>query len=140
MTTRIAALLLATAIGGCAVQHRYTGQVTVRDSSLVAIEPDIKVVADAEEPMFFANSSYYLFHDGAWHKSAGVNGPWQLDRKPPGAVLRMTQPYAYTRFKASSTSDRVALAPVSEPASVTAAPVEPPTTEVGMAPFPVAQR
>ncbi len=108
MTTRIATLLLATALAGCAVQHRYTGQVTVRDTSLVAIEPEVKVVADAEEPMFFAEHSYYLFHDGAWHRGESVRGPWVLDTKPPAAVLRISQPYAYTRFKVDHPADQIA--------------------------------
>ncbi len=136
MSPRIACLLLATALAGCAVQHRYTGQVTVRDASLVAIEPDVKVVADAEEPMFFADRSYWLFHDGQWHRSATVRGPWVLERKPPGAVLRIDQPFAYTRFQAAPTSDRVALAPV--PADAPAVIEEPPVVEPGMILPPIA--
>lgn len=114
MTFRTAALLLATALAGCAVQHRYTAEVTVRDTSLVSIEPDVKVVADAEEPMFFASNSYWLFHDGAWHRAATVRGPWTLERKPPGAVLRITQPYAYARYRVDHPNDNVATAVTTE--------------------------
>lgn len=145
MTPRIAALLLATALAGCAVQHRYTGAVTVRDTSLVAIEPDVKVVADAEEPMFFAASSYWLFHDGGWHSSASVRGPWVLERKPPGAVLRITQPFEYARYRVDYPVDQVAtiaapvtppvlVGPRQDPADGDAAPA----TEPGMTMAPIA--
>jgi hypothetical protein len=141
MTPRIAALLLATALAGCAVQHRYTGQVTVRDTSLVAIEPDVKVVADAEEPMFFASNSYWLFHDGAWHKATTVRGPWLLVRKPPGAVLRISQPFAYARYRLDHPTDRVATATtttVTATPSTTATPTTTPSTDPGMIMDPVA--
>jgi hypothetical protein len=113
----------------------------VRDTSLVAIEPDVKVVADAEEPMFFAANSYWLFHDGQWHSASTVRGPWLLSRKPAGAVLRITQPFAYARYRVDHPIDQVAtvtepvappvlVGPRRDPASGDATP----TTEPAMAP------
>ena len=42
-----------------------------RDTSpeLVAVGPDVQVVADADEPLFYADSYYWLYRDNMWLRS-----------------------------------------------------------------------
>lgn len=96
---RLALLVtLATACGG-SVGPKFNGNVRVADSRLVAINPDVKTVTDADQPVFFARGSYWLFHDGEWFRAQRPNGPWAFVAKPPVPVLQIDQPYAYVHYR-----------------------------------------
>ena len=93
-------LLVFVALAACAsTPVQYRGPVTVTSPELIRVNPDIRVVADADQPMFHAAGSYWLFHDGGWYRGATVSGPWLLDREPAWQIRQVDQPYAYTHYK-----------------------------------------
>src|SRR5437868_2188854 len=77
----------------------YTGTPRVTSHELVPINPDVKVVADADEPLFFARGSYWLFHDGSWYRAPQIGDRWIETAKPPVPVVQIDQPYSYTRYR-----------------------------------------
>ncbi len=97
---RLAWIFVAT-LAGClhATPVEYSGPVRVDSAELIVINPDVKVVADSEKPMFFAVGSYWLFHDGGWYSGASVRGTWTKVERPPIPVLQIDQPYAFTHYR-----------------------------------------
>ena len=93
----IAALLLA----GCvhARPVTYHGPVAVASAELVPINPDVKTVADADQPVFFHASSYWLFHNGRWWSSPSLAGEWTQVHQPPVPIVQIDQPYAFTHYR-----------------------------------------
>jgi len=73
--------------------------VTVKSAELIKVDPDVRVVADADQPMFHIVGSYWLFHDASWWRSGSVTGPWVLEPHPPWQVTKIDQPYAFTRYR-----------------------------------------
>ena len=98
MTRHIVCVVFAV---GCAHARpvEYHGAVTVASPELVAINPDVKTVADADQPLIFARGSYWLFHDGKWHQGSSIRGPWTLAEKPPVPVAQIDQPYELVHYK-----------------------------------------
>jgi hypothetical protein len=97
---RLALIFVAT-LAGClhATPVEYSGPVRVDSAELIAINPDVKVVADSEEPMFFAAGSYWLFHDGGWYRAPRINTTWVKVKRPPVPVVQIDQPYAFTNYR-----------------------------------------
>jgi hypothetical protein len=77
---------------------QYRGGVTIKSPELIPVSPDIRVVADADQPVFHAAGSYWLFHDGGWYRGAAIAGPWLLDRAPAWQIRQIDQPFAYTHY------------------------------------------
>lgn len=93
-------LMLVLALGACAVARPvYKGDVRVADDKLVTIAPEVKTVADADKPVFFAHGQYWLFHDGQWWRARTLRGTYELEQRPPVAVRQITSPYEYTHLK-----------------------------------------
>ena len=102
-------VLFAVALAACA--HRppeYRGELTVVSAELVQVDPDVRVVADVDKPVFHAVGSYWLFHDGGWYRAATMRGPWLMETSPPWQVRKIDQPYAYTRYRLDHPRDQTA--------------------------------
>ncbi len=71
---RVSAYVFAVAasLAGCAGTGdvRYSGEVVVTSPELIEIEPGVQVIADANEPLFFADGFYWLYRDGYWLRSS----------------------------------------------------------------------
>lgn len=101
-------LVLLLVFAACAATSpKYTGTVRVTDRRLLTVNPDVKAVADADKPVFFARGAFYLFEDGRWWKSSEPEGPWTFDKKPPVPVRQIDQPFAYVHFKKDQTGKEV---------------------------------
>jgi hypothetical protein len=90
--------LLCALVACAAAPPEYRGNVAVRSAQLVTIDPDVKVVADSDKPMFFAANAYWMFHDAGWYRGASVRGPWVREQAPPWQVRKIDQPYAFTHY------------------------------------------
>jgi hypothetical protein len=111
--------LLASFLFACgAARPVYTGTVEVKSAELVAIDPDVQTVADADQPVFFVRGNYWLFHDGRWWRSASLGGTFVFDPRPPVPVRQIRQPYQYTNYNRDRPAEQTAQA--SEPAPATA--------------------
>ncbi len=120
-------LTLASLLIGCAPQRpvAYAGHVQVTSSQLVSLTPEVKTVADADEPVFLVRGSYWLFHDGRWFKSSSIHGTWLAIAKPPVAVRQIDQPYAFTHYRKDHPADQTASREAeTNPTSTTRAPVD----------------
>ena len=107
-------LVLAAALVACAHPSEYRGTVSVVSSELIPLDPDVRVVADADKPMFVAAGSYWLFHDAAWYRGGSARGPWVMERRPPWQVRKIDQPYAFTHYRRDHPRDRTAAAAETE--------------------------
>ncbi|MDQ3334548.1 MAG: hypothetical protein M4D80_05265 [Myxococcota bacterium] len=100
--------LLLTFVAACAgVGPKYAGEVRVADSRLVPINPDVKTVIDADQPVFFAQGSYWLFHDGKWFRADRVGTTWEYVENPPVPVQQIEQPYAYVHYRKDGTGKEI---------------------------------
>ena len=68
-------------------------------SELIEVDPEIRVVADADKPMFHIVGEYWLFHDAGWYHAPSVRGPWVMEPRPPWQVRKIDQPYAFIRYR-----------------------------------------
>ena len=110
MGMKCLAWILAASLAGClhSPPVEYSQPVRVDSAELIPINPDVKVVADSEEPMFFARGSYWLFHDAGWYRAPSIHGTWVKDRNPPVPVIQIDQPYAFTHYRDDHPADRTA--------------------------------
>jgi hypothetical protein len=79
-------------------QFHSTATASVTAPDLVYINPDVQVIADYDEPIFF-NSNYYWRNDGAvWYRSTNYTSGWvRVDAAPP-VILRIDRPRAYIHY------------------------------------------
>lgn len=103
------AWIVVASLAACHPQTpQYSGTVRVDSAELIEVNPDIKVVADSEKPMFFAVGSYWLFHDAGWYRSSSIHGTWIRVERPPVPVLQIDQPYAFVNYRDDHPADRTA--------------------------------
>ncbi len=101
-------VLFALLLAACAHQPEYRGNITVVSNALIPVDPDVRVVADADKPLFFAAGSYWLFHDASWYRGNHVKGPFVVEKSPPWQIKKIDQPYAFVRYEKSHPRERTA--------------------------------
>jgi hypothetical protein len=106
--TKTLAFLLSASLAACAgtAEVRYTSGAT--DPELVAMDTDasVMVVANADEPVFYSDSSYWLFRDNLWYRSGSYRGGWARVDQPPEHVRRIERPAAYVHFRHNANAPR----------------------------------
>ena len=113
---RIALLFVGGLIVGCAPQpNTYRGTLHVASAKLVPVNPDVKAVADADKPVFFARGAYWLFHDGGWYSAPTLQGSFVKVERPPVPVIQIAQPYAYTHYARAENAQTAASEPLANP-------------------------
>lgn len=97
------AWLAAAMLAGCAGEAQYSGEVTVTSPELVAVQPGVEVVADADEPLFYADGYYWLYRDNIWLRSDSYRGGFaRIDvNLVPNQLRTLPQPRAYAHFSRS---------------------------------------
>lgn len=114
MTTHPLAFLLsaslAAACAGPTSEVRYGALVNVDSPELIWLEPELAVVADADEPVFYARDAYWLYRGGAWYRSTSLDGGW-VRRTPPASLATLDRPETYARYRQRAGRDLRAEAP-----------------------------
>ena len=105
MTRLVLLVALVAACGG--VGPKVTTNVRVTDSRLVPINPDVKTIIDADQPVFFVRGSYWLFQDGKWFRADRVGTSWDYVEKPPVPVAQIEQPYAYVHYRKEASGKEI---------------------------------
>lgn len=82
------------------VAYRGTVHTDVYGPDLVAISPGVYVVADYDEPIFYADNFYWRYYGGSWYRSSHYTGGWAY-ASPPRVIARIDRPYAYVRYRPS---------------------------------------
>lgn len=102
MSRTIARLVLAGVLStGCYASGdaAYGGGVVVSTPDLVAVSPGVHVIADYDEPIFFADGFYWWFVDGYWYRSTYYTGGWVFVATPPPLVLGIRSPLLYRHHR-----------------------------------------
>ena len=103
----LSALLGAACAGTATTDVEYGGSVTVTSPELVAVgEPDVFVVADADQPVFFTNSMYWLYRNDGWYRSQRYDRGWVRVDAPPVRLRHIDQPLAYVHYRAHAETAR----------------------------------
>ena len=130
MTRALTFILSATLAAACAdrPQVEYAAAVNVSDPELIAISPDIEVVAEAREPVFRAGNSFWLYRGDRWYRSDDLRGGWIRIATPPTVVTQIVAPHRYANYRADSrtASSRRLSAPRAPTTSQPRAPSPPP--------------
>jgi len=99
MRTKLILLLLCGAFAaGCGGTYRGTVSVRTNTPDLAYVAPGVYVIANYDEPIFYADGFYWYSYDGAWYRSRYYTGGWTY-ASPPYAVARISQPYAYRYYR-----------------------------------------
>jgi hypothetical protein len=101
MRSKLVLLLLCGAIAsGCTSRGYYRGSVAVSASTpdLAYVAPGVYVIANYDEPIFYADGYYWYPYDGIWYRSRTYTGGWTYS-SPPVAVARIGTPYAYRYYR-----------------------------------------
>ncbi len=78
-------------------QVGYSAQVTT--PNLVYVSPDVQVIADYDEPVFYNESFYWRFSGGVWYRSRYHTRDWVRVEAVPVAIRRIDRPTAYIRYR-----------------------------------------
>src|SRR5262245_132884 len=79
-------------------QVGYRATYVASTPELVYVSPGVQVIADYDEPIFYADSVYWRYDGGVWYRSANYRGGWQVSYNVPVAVRRIDRPTAYVHF------------------------------------------
>ncbi len=81
---------------------KFDGTLHVTDPRLVTINPDVKAVVDANQPVFFVRGAYWMFYDGRWWRASTLASEWTHAAKPPVPVRQIEEPYEYVHYRVTT--------------------------------------
>jgi hypothetical protein len=68
-------------------------------ADLVEVSPGVEVIADYDEPIFFADDYYWVYRGGVWYSSTWYGGGWVRAEHVPGHILGISRPEAYVHYR-----------------------------------------
>ena len=71
----------------------------VSGPELVAVAPDVQVIVDHEEPIFYSDGHYWRETNGAWYRSTIHTGGWSYHAAAPYAVRSLDRRDSYRRYR-----------------------------------------
>jgi len=83
---------------GCAGSAQYSASASVEAPRLILIEPDVQVVADYDQPVFYSESYYWRYDNGVWYRSNNHLRGWVRFEAVPARIRRIERPTAYIRY------------------------------------------
>jgi hypothetical protein len=100
---KLASILIAAGLAGCAGTVHYRGTVAVSDPNLVEVQPGVYALADSDEPIFYNDGYYWLYTDGSWMRSPSYNGGFvTVDAyHVPQRVRVIQHPRTYVHYRRS---------------------------------------
>jgi hypothetical protein len=95
------ALLLTVSLAACAGEAavRYSGDATTPELVAIDIDPSVMVVANADEPIFYTENTYYLYRNDRWYRSASHRTGWKRLDTAPERLSRIEQPRTYVHYR-----------------------------------------
>ncbi len=84
---------------GCAGSAQYSATATVETPRLILIEPDVQVVADYDQPVFYSENYYWRYDNGVWYRSNSHLRGWVRFEAVPARIRRIDRPTAYIRYR-----------------------------------------
>jgi len=103
----LAAVAAAALAAGCygTVGYSASGSRDGYRPDLVYAAPGVQVIADYDEPIFFADSLYWRFDGARWYRSGSYTGGW-VYATPPAVVRGIQQPRNYVHYRPRGWVDR----------------------------------
>jgi hypothetical protein len=97
------AWLAALALAACSGEVQYVGEVHVTSPELIAIQPGVEVIADADEPVFYMNGYYWLYRDAGWLRSDSFKtGFVRIENDlVPDRLRDLREPESYAHYRRS---------------------------------------
>lgn len=102
MQPRIACFAgLLISLAACAVQPEvhYSGDASRPQLATLDTNPEVRVVVNADEPVFFTASTFWLYRDNTWWQSSSYRSGWSRANLPPESVTRIAQPSLYVHYR-----------------------------------------
>lgn len=102
-------LLIVTSIllsAGCIASGRVRYDAHVTTPELVYINPEVRVIADYREPVFFADNYYWRNDRGVWYRSPRHTNGWVRINVAPPAIRQIERPTAYIHYRSTAGSNR----------------------------------
>ncbi|HET9620174.1 MAG TPA: hypothetical protein VFP84_02320 [Kofleriaceae bacterium] len=79
---------------------QYAGQPEEDDNGdLVEVSPGVEVVADYDEPVFFADNAYWSYRGGIWYTSGWYRGGWVRAGRVPDRVVHIDHPEGFRHYR-----------------------------------------
>jgi len=82
---------------GCAGSAQYSATATVDTPQLILIEPEVQVVADYDEPIFYTDNYYWRYDGGAWYRSNNHVRGW-VRYEAPARLRKIDRRERYVRY------------------------------------------
>ena len=87
---------------GCYSEERgpaYAGGGEEESGDLVEVSPGVEVIADYDEPIFFADDYYWVNRGGLWYSSSWYGGGWGRAQNVPVHVQGIVHPEGYRHYR-----------------------------------------
>jgi hypothetical protein len=109
--TRTLAFILTASLAACAgeAEVRYSGNAAAPELVTLDTDASVQVVANADEPIFFSENTYYLYRDDHWYRSRSHRTGWKRIDSPPDHISRIERPMAYIHFRHGGDAQRTTL-------------------------------
>jgi len=106
--TKTLAFILSASLAACAgeAEVRYSGDATTPELVAMDSDPGVMVVANADEPIFYTDNSYWLFRGDHWYRSSSHRDGWARVSDPPEHVRRIERPAAYVHYRRGAGASR----------------------------------
>ena len=103
MSTKLVTLLITTALAGCASRGSYSSgyyaSASVSTPDMAYVAPGVHVIANYDEPIFYADGYYWYNSNGYWYRSPRYTGGWVYVDRPSYRVARISNPHAYRYYR-----------------------------------------
>ncbi|HET9625583.1 MAG TPA: hypothetical protein VFP84_29655 [Kofleriaceae bacterium] len=94
-------LLLGLLTAACTAQPEvhYSGDAARPQLVSLETDPTVRVVANADEPIFFSDNTFWLYRHDTWWRSSSHRTGWVRADAPPERVTRISQPSRYVHYR-----------------------------------------
>lgn len=98
-------LLIAALATACAPQPEvhYSGDASRPQLATLASDPEVRVVVNSDEPIFFTSYTFWLYRNDTWWQSSSHRTGWVRANLPPERVTRISQPSRYVHYQPTTT-------------------------------------
>jgi hypothetical protein len=87
---------------GCTASGQMHTTANVSAPELVYIGPNVQVIADYDEPIFYTSSYYWRYDGGVWYRSSNHRSGWVRITVVPEVITRIERPTAYIRYRGTA--------------------------------------
>jgi len=103
---KLVPILICAMLAGCAGGYSgsYGASVAYTNTApdMAYVSPGVRVIADYDEPIFFADGYYWYNSNGYWYRSGTYTGGWAYVSSPPRAIISINSPSAYVHYRPSN--------------------------------------